>query len=196
MTAQDPVAPEALPNLLAVSIRGREVIAVRLSVTSLAVVGLGMLLGASAYESIVMAPNFAARVPESLQHIRGFFITTNPGTFFRVLAPATQILLLSAVVLNWRLQRARWFLVGALVALAVADVITFTFHYPRNALLFERPLDQVPLSQLLEAARQWGPGNHVRVALLATAFLSALRGLMTSAERGRLTAAAADERLK
>ncbi len=155
-------------------------IAVQLTVTSLAVIGLGMLLGASAYESVVMAPNFGVRVPESLEHIRGFFVTTNPGTFFRVLAPATQILLVLALVLNWRVQRARWLLVGALVALTLADVITFTFHYPRNELLFERPFDQVTPAQLQEAAQQWGPLNHVRVGLLAAAILSALRGLMSA----------------
>jgi uncharacterized membrane protein len=153
---------------------------VRVGVTSLAVIGLGMLLGAAAYESVVMAPNYAARVPVSLEHIRAFFVVTNPSAFFRRIAPATEGLLLLAVVLNWRLPSARWWLVAALVALAAGDVITFTFHYPRNALLFERPLDQVPLSQLRDAARQWGPGNHVRVGLLAIAMASALRGLLGS----------------
>ena len=153
------------------------------SVISLAVIGLGMLLGAGAYESVVMAPNYAARVPESLEHARSFFVTTNPGRFFRSFAPATQILILLAVILNGREKQVHWWLFGALAALALADVITFTFHYPRNALLFVQPLDQVPLAQLQAAARQWGPGNHVRVGLLAAAILSALRGLMKSAEK-------------
>jgi uncharacterized membrane protein len=157
--------------------------AVRQTVTSLAVVGLGMLLGASAYESIVLAPNYVVRIPESLEHIRGFFVATNPGTFFRVLAPATQVLLFLAVISNWGVPRARWPLVGALVVLVLADIITFTFHYPRNAMLFEQPLTQVPVSQLEDAARQWGLGNHVRVGLLAAAILSALYGLVNSREK-------------
>lgn len=150
---------------------------------SLAIIGLGMLLGAGAYESIVMAPNYAAQVPESLEHARSFFVVTNPGIFFRVFAPATQMLLVLAVALNWRSKQVRWWLFGALVALALTDVITFTFHYPRNALMFNQPLAQVPLAQLQAAARQWGPGNHVRVGLLAVAILSALRGLMNSGEK-------------
>ena len=152
----------------------------RIGVTSLAVIGLGMLLGASSYESVVMAPNFAARVPESLQHAREFFVTTNPGTFFRILAPATQILLVVAVVLNWRVQGAGWWLAGALIALALADVITFSFHYPRNDVMFVRPLAGVSLAELEAAARQWALGNYVRVALLAGAVVSALRGLSYS----------------
>jgi uncharacterized membrane protein len=152
----------------------------RLSITSLALIGLGMLLGASTYESVVMAPNFATGIPGSLQHIRAFFAASNPGSFFRVLAPATQLLLVLGVVLNWRVPRARWWIVGALLALAAADVITFTFHYPRNELLFARPFDQVSSGELEAAARQWGSGNHLRVALLAVATVSALRGLLQS----------------
>jgi uncharacterized membrane protein len=139
-----------------------------------------MLLGASSCESVVMAQNVAARVPESPQHAREFFVTTNPGTFFRILAPATQVLLVVAVVLNWRVQGARWGLAGALIALALADVITFSFHYPRNTLMFVRPFGDVSPGELEAAARQWGPGNHVRVALLAGAAASALRGLSYS----------------
>jgi uncharacterized membrane protein len=142
---------------------------VRLNVTPVAVIALGMLLGASTYESVVMAPNYAARVPESLERIRGFFVTTNPGTLFRVLAPATQLLLVVAILQNWPERRVRWWLVGALVALTLADAITFAFHYPRNELLFRRPLSDLPAAQLEEAARQWGHGNHVRVGLLAVA---------------------------
>ena len=158
-------------------------IALRRNVIALAVIGLGMLLGASAYESIVMAPNYAGRVPESLEHARGFFVASNPGMFFRVFAPATQVVLLLALVLNWQVKHVRWWLLGALVALVMTDVITFTFHYPRNALMFERPFDQVSVAQLQEAARQWGLGNYVRVALLAVAILGALRGLMSSGEK-------------
>jgi uncharacterized membrane protein len=151
---------------------------VRITLASASVVGLGMLLGASGYESVVMAPNFAARVPESLEHIRAFFVVANPGTFFRIVAPATQVLLLVSVAVCWRRQGARWWLLGSLVILVLADVITFTFHYPRNELLFNIPLDQVATAQLDAAARQWGSGNHVRVGLLAGAVIGALRGLV------------------
>jgi uncharacterized membrane protein len=152
-------------------------------VTSLAVVGLGMLLGAGAYESVVMAPNYAAQIPASVEHARNFFVATNPGAFFRTIAPTTQVLLLLSVVLNWRVPGARRFIIGALLLAVLTDVITFSFHYPRNAILFDRPLDQSTTPQLLEAAQQWALGNYVRVGLLATAMLSALRGLMRSAEK-------------
>jgi uncharacterized membrane protein len=145
-------------------------------VRSAAIIALGMLLGACTYESVVMAPNYAAQVPESLQHARSFMAVSNPGNYFRVLAPATQITLVLAVLLTWRRPGARWWILGALAASIVTDVITFTFHYPRNAILFQQPLTGVPVSTLQQAAREWGPGNIVRVGLLAVAVVCALVG--------------------
>jgi uncharacterized membrane protein len=152
----------------------------RTSVASIAVIAVGMLLGAATYEAVVMAPNYVTQVPQSLEHIRAFFVITNPGNFFRVLAPATQVLLLLSVLLNWRVPRARWWLAGALVAVVLTDVITFKVHYPRNAVLFVQPLEGVPIARLQQAAREWGRWNQVRVGLLAAAAVTALRGLSWS----------------
>lgn len=152
----------------------------RLLITSLAVIGLGLLMGAAAYESVVMAPNYAARVPESLEHLRGFFVATAPSAFGRVIAPAAGVVLVLTVVLAWRTP-ARWWLVAALAALAIAEVITVTFRHPRDELLFARPLESLSLAEVESAARQWGPGSHVRVLLLAGAMAWALGGLIVLA---------------
>jgi hypothetical protein len=56
-------------------------------VSAAALVVSAMLLGAGVYESAVVAPNFQG-APTSLEHARGFYHATNPGTFFRVLSPA------------------------------------------------------------------------------------------------------------
>jgi len=135
-----------------------------------------MLLGAGCYESVVMAPNYAAQVPESLQHARSFLVVSNPGNYFRVLAPATQITLVLAAILTWRIPGARWWILGALAGVALTDVITFAFHYPRNAILFQRPLTEVPVSRLQEVTREWGYGNLVRIGLLFGAVVCALIG--------------------
>ena len=154
--------------------------AVRTVVTSLAVLGVGMALGAGAYESVVMAPNFATNVPTSLEHVRGFMVSSNPGSYFRILAPATQLLLLLSVVLNWRVPGSRWWMMGGLVLMIATDVITFSYHYPRNEIMFVRPLLETPQAQLEAAAREWGSANYVRVGLLVIASVCALRGLAGS----------------
>jgi hypothetical protein len=108
----------------------------RLISAAIALVVAAMLLGAGVYESVVVAPNFQG-APASLEHARGFYHATNPGALFRVLSPALQLSLLLALVRNWRpVPVTRWRLAGALALAILSDVITFQFHYPRNATCF------------------------------------------------------------
>ena len=141
-----------------------------------AVALLGMLLGACIYESVVLVPNFAADIPASLEHFRAFMKVCNPGTFFRVLAPATQVTLLASFLLSLRLRSVRWWYLMALVLLVAVDVVTFKFHYPRNTFLFTAPLTQRP-EELTRTVQEWKWGNFVRMALLCGALISALRAL-------------------
>jgi uncharacterized membrane protein len=137
----------------------------RLVSAAIALVLSAMLLGTGIYESVAVAPNFQG-APTSLAHARGFYHATNPGMFFRVLSPATQIFILIALVCNWRPDPGtRWKLAGALALAILADVITFKFHYPRNAILFSAPLTNPP-AYYDQVAREWAIGNYVRVALI------------------------------
>jgi hypothetical protein len=139
----------------------------RLVSVAIALVVAAMLLGAAVYESVVLAPNLQG-APGSLEHARGFYHVTNPGVFFRVISPATQLLLLVALVCNWKpASSTRWRLAGALVLAILGDVVTFQFHYPRNAILFLAPLTQPP-AYYDRVAAEWAIGNYVRVALVLT----------------------------
>jgi hypothetical protein len=141
---------------------------IRLVAVATALVFSAMLLGTGVYESVVVAPNLQG-APTSLEHARGFYHITNPGTFFRVISPATQLFLLVAFVCNWKPARVtRWRIAGALALAILADVITFKFHYPRNAILFIAPLTQPP-EYYDRVAGEWAAGNYVRIALILIA---------------------------
>jgi hypothetical protein len=142
----------------------------------LALMLVGILLGASLYESVVLVPNFRHDIPNSLEHFRLFMRAANPGTFFRVVAPMTQVTLLVGVIIFWMIRPARWWFVAALVTCAAGDVMTFTFHYPRNHLLFRSPLTQ-PVTDLTVAAQEWGDGNIVRVLMVAVGLICVAWGL-------------------
>ena len=58
----------------------------RLISAAIALALSAMLLGTGVYESVVVAPNLQG-APSSLEHARGFYHATNPGTFFRVISP-------------------------------------------------------------------------------------------------------------
>lgn len=140
---------------------------------------IGALLGAAMYESVVMAPNYAHSVPESLEAAKRFMGATNPGNYFRVAAPLTQITLLITLVLNWRgADGRRWWLFGALGFAVAVDVITFAFHFPRNAILFTDPMNTRP-EVLTAAVTEWIYGNYVRVLLLAFSMVCAIKAAMS-----------------
>jgi hypothetical protein len=142
----------------------------RLISAAIALVVAAMLLGASAYESVVLAPNLHG-APASLEHARGFYHVTNPGVFFRVISPATQLLLMVALVCNWKPTPViRWRLAGALVLAILADVITFQFHYPRNTILFAAPLTSPP-AYYDRVAAEWATGNYLRISVVLIALV-------------------------
>jgi Domain of unknown function (DUF1772) len=137
----------------------------RLSVVAIGLVLSAMLLGTGVYQNVVDAPNYMG-APTSLEHARGFYHATNPGTFFRWLVPAAQLFILLALVVNWKPAHGpRWTLGGALVFLVLTDLITFRFHYPRNDILFVAPLTQ-SAAYYDGIVREWAVGNYARVALI------------------------------
>ena len=149
----------------------------RLVSVAIALVASAMLLGAGVYESVVVAPNFHG-APASLEHARGFYHATNPGTFFRVLSPATQLFLLLALVCNWKpVPATRWRLLGALALAISADVITFRFHYPRNTILFLAPLTG-SAADLERVATEWAVGNYVRIVVILTAVVLVMASII------------------
>jgi hypothetical protein len=142
----------------------------------LALLCLALLLGATAYESVVMAPNYERDIPESLDIARQFMRRVTPANYFRVLAPLTLVILLAGIAVSWQLEVVRWWMVGGFVAVATGDVITFAFHYPRLNIMFKAPLTD-DADRLRKAAGEWAAGNFVRLALLAIAFLCVLQAL-------------------
>ena len=142
----------------------------RMISTAIALALSAMLLGAGVYESVVVAPNLQG-APSSLEHARGYYHATNPGMFFRVLSPGTQIFLLLALVCNWApIPLTRWRLAGALALAILGDVVTFKFHYPRNTILFSGPLT-LPAADLNRVASDWAAGNYVRIAVILIAMV-------------------------
>jgi len=145
-------------------------------VTVIALLGSGALIGASLYDAVVLAPNLRGG-PSGVEHGRLFLVAATPANLFRVLAPATQILVALSAALNWSNHPARWSLIGSLIALILTDAITFGYHYPRNRQLFTAPLTIAP-DQLEKVARQWASANWLRVALVLAAWLGTLTALM------------------
>jgi pimeloyl-ACP methyl ester carboxylesterase/uncharacterized membrane protein len=135
------------------------------------VLGLSVLLGGGIYESAVISPNYRSNLPESLTHLRAFFTKRTPANLFRIASPITMIFLLATVIMCWGSHSARWWYLAAFAALILADSITYGFHYPRNNVLFIKPLtgDTKILQRL---ADEWARGNYVRIVLMVVSIIA------------------------
>jgi hypothetical protein len=134
----------------------------RLVVTALAATFAAGLLFVNIYNSLVDAPNWGADIPGSIQATREYFRVANPGSFFRVFSPANQVLTLVALVLCWRTDKTvRYILLGALMWAIVADVFTFAYFYPRNAIMFVNPIEG-NLDAIRTAWIDWSNMNWAR----------------------------------
>ena len=147
----------------------------RFLIPALALLAVGALFGGSLYDTIVLAPNLQGG-GTVLDHGRLFMWAATPGSFFRILAPASQVLVIAAVVVCWRIPQSRGPLLLALAALVIADVVTFAYHYPRNAIMFTSPLTVGP-ERLRTAASEWQAANYLRVALVLAAWVGVLRAV-------------------
>jgi len=143
---------------------------------TLALLAVALLVGGTWYEAVVMAPNYERDVPGSLSVARQFLQRTTPAHYFRVVAPLAQVLTLATMVVAWN-RPGRGNLIVAFGLLIVADVITYTFHYPRLAQMFNSA-EPLEASRVGRATHEWAVGNWVRGVLLIVVFLTLVQGLL------------------
>ena len=119
------------------------------------------------YTSIVDAPNWGRDIPASIEATRNYWVVANPGTLFRILSPANQIVTLIALVACWTVDtRLRYYLLAALVLAVATDALTFSYFYPRNAIMFENPINGN--TEAIRAAwKGWTQMNWARSLIVA-----------------------------
>ena len=117
------------------------------------------------YNSIVNASNWESNIPHSITATRDFFIVANPGTFFQFVDPTNMLLVVLALILFWkRSTYIRLFLGIALLCYISSMLLTFTYFYPRNDIMFLSK--QLPdIETLKKAASEWGRMGWVRCLL-------------------------------
>jgi hypothetical protein len=117
------------------------------------------------FNSIVNAANWESNIPQSINATRDFFVVANPGTFFQVVDPTTTLLTVLALILFWKQSSSmRLFLGIALLCYITSIILTFTYFYPRNDLMFLSK--QLPDTEtLIRAASEWGRMGWVRCLL-------------------------------
>ena len=116
------------------------------------------------YNSIVNAANWESNIPQSIIATRDFFVVANPGTFFQLIDPTNMLLVVLALILFWKGSSIRLYLGIALLCYITSMILTFTYFYPRNDVMFLS--QQLPDTETLKkAATEWGRMGWVRCLL-------------------------------
>ena len=136
------------------------------------------LLFVNLYNSIVDAPNWGASMTDSIVAARQYFSVANPGTFFRIVSPLSQVLALIAVIICRK--NNRYLALGSLALAILADVMTFAYFYPRNEILFSAPIDEMAVRLAWE---QWSSMNWVRSGLCLINTVIAFALLISTSKR-------------
>ncbi len=114
------------------------------------------------YNSMVNAANWESNIPQSITATRDFFVVANPGTFFLLVDPTNLILIALALILYWKKSTSiRLYLGLALLFYISSMILTFTYFYPRNEIMFLS--EQLPDTETLKkVASEWGRMNWIR----------------------------------
>jgi len=120
------------------------------------------ILFVNIYNSLVNAVAVESDIPTSIIATRNYFKTVNPGDFFKIFSPLTQLLALASLILFWkRSSSIRLFLGTAFLCYLAADIFTFVYFHPRNDVMFlsETLPDTETLKKL---ASEWSSMNWLR----------------------------------
>ena len=114
------------------------------------------------YNSIVNAANWESDIPQSITAAKDFFVVANPGTFFGIIDPTNMLLIVVALILFWKTSSSiRLFLGISLLCYVSSMILTFTYFYPLNEVMFLS--EQLPSTETLRnVASEWGRMNWVR----------------------------------
>jgi len=125
------------------------------------------VLFANIYTSMVIAVATDSDIPNSVIAGGEFFKVTNPGDFFKIFSPASQVLTLISLVLFWKnSKKTRLFLGLALLCFISGDIMAFTYFHPRTDLMFSNPMPDVETLKRLSS--EWSTMNWVRSLILFT----------------------------
>jgi hypothetical protein len=137
---------------------------------------MAVVLGVNVYTSVVDARSWGASIPDSIVTARNYFKVVNPGTFFRAASPLNQLFALATLVACWKSgKKVRIYFGLALVLAVMTDVLTFSYFYPRNDILFRAAALNADV--LTKTWSEWTSMNWVRSIILAFGLVCSMKGL-------------------
>jgi hypothetical protein len=139
-----------------------------------------VLFGAIVLETFMIYPNVFAAPPESLELAMDFMSVSGPSDFFPPLGFLSWVLGAGALVLSWRVEEARWWILFSLAMIVCEGVASVLFFWPRNEIMFVEGLEVHSAEYLKQVAREfetwhWRSRMGFNTAAAVAAFVGFLR---------------------
>lgn len=138
-----------------------------------------ILLGAIVFETFILYPNIFHQVPESLQMSMDFLVVSDPSDFFPPVGMLAVVLGISSVVLCWRVEDVRaWLLASVFLLVIGLFVLSVFFFWPRNTIMFEEGVAVHSVEVLKQTAWEFQVGHWVRLGTSVATSVLAFIGMM------------------
>lgn len=123
------------------------------------------VLFANIFNSMVIAAATDGDIPNSVLAAKAFFKTVNPGNFFKIFSPASQLLTLLSLLIYWKNSKNMRLLLGiALICYVSGDIFAFTYFHPRTDIMMSQPTPDTETLKRLSS--EWSSMNWVRSTVL------------------------------
>ncbi len=137
-----------------------------------------ILLGSLMLETFMIYPNIFYKAPERFDLALQFFSVTGPAQYFRPFGMASVLLGVVAVLVSWRIQSVRWWVVASLLMITCEGVASMLFFWPRNTVLFVEGATVHSVEVLRQTAQEFQLWHWSRVAFNAASALFIFIGFL------------------
>jgi hypothetical protein len=138
-----------------------------------------LLLGAIVLETFMIYPNIFHDPPRSLELAMEFMAVRGPADFFPPLGFVSWVAGAAALVLAWRTEPARWWILLSVVMIVADGLVSMLFFWPRNEIMFVEGAAVHPAEVLRQTAREFQTLHWSRLAFNAASAAFAFVGFVT-----------------
>lgn len=130
----------------------------------LASISFVIVIGGAVYEHLALVPVWVSAVPASLTVFQGDH-ALKAQNFWIPIHPITMLLLVFALILNWRSER-RGLILTTIVGYLSVLVITFLYFVPELMAITQTPFSETVDAALTARAGRWETLSLIRLGFL------------------------------
>lgn len=127
------------------------------------------LVGAIMYSHIVFLPSYLHHLPASTSLIKGPYGLVDER-FWMLIHPVLILSLLAAILLNWKLQERRKYMLSAVGIYVIVLITTFSFFVPELKAFADSANSNLTAAEWLQRGKRWEMLSWVRGAFMYLGF--------------------------